>query len=99
NYIYQWNFTVNGPYGLIKHNTSNKDSFDVSLNYPGAWTGSLVVTNPGCSDTVNSPLYIVPGPKGSFWFVPDTGCSPLAVTFHVDSAQNSTYIEYDFGNG
>jgi len=101
NYINQWAYTVNGPFGLVKHNSSTSDStFPVTLNYPGLWTATLIVTNiGGCTARIDTPLYIVQGPVGYFTFNPDSSCSPLTVTFHVDSAQNSTYIRYDFGDG
>ncbi len=66
---------------------------------PGSYTVTLIVTNlGGCTDTMSVDSVVVPGPVGSFSFVPSSGCVPLTVTFHATSI-NSDYFTWDFGDG
>ncbi|MFN8143044.1 MAG: PKD domain-containing protein [Bacteroidia bacterium] len=66
----------------------------------GSYDVALTVTNQfGCVDSVRIPdLVVVPGPTGSFNFVPDSGCRPLTVTFN-GSVTNSNLYAWDFGDG
>ncbi len=98
--IYLYNFTVYGPSPNIVYNKIDSTGHEIFvLPYPGHYYAILTVTNPGCSatDTLD-PLVVVPGPSGSFTFTPDSGCSPLTVTFHL-SPDNATSFNYDFGDG
>lgn len=64
--------------------------FDVSL---------IVELIPGCRDTVVVPNLIdVQGPSGSFNFAPDSGCTPMVVTFN-GTGQNTVSFSWDFGDG
>jgi gliding motility-associated-like protein len=61
---------------------------------------NLIVTNQfGCSDTLQDPgAVIVPGPTGSFEFLPDSGCRPLQVNF-LGNGTNAAIYSWDFGDG
>ena len=67
---------------------------------PGSYDVSLTVLNQfGCRDTVILPgAIVVPGPTGSFTFAPDSGCSPLSVTFNGTST-GAAFYSWDFGDG
>jgi gliding motility-associated-like protein len=92
---WNWDFTVfnqpSWPSNVIQYN------FNVA---PGSYDATLILTNDfGCMDTfVRTGAVVVPGPTGSFSFVPDSGCSPLTVDFTGVSANSSLYA-WDFGDG
>ena len=67
---------------------------------PGSYDATLIVTNSyGCTDTSIIPgAIVVPGPTGSFSFSPDSGCSPLTVSF-TGTSTNSQLYAWDFGDG
>jgi gliding motility-associated-like protein len=99
-YISNYDYTVYGPANVSYHHTSASGIDTFALPYAGHYYAVLTVTNPGCSvtDTLD-PLALVPGPSGYFSFDPDTGCSPLTVTFHVNPGPNAVYIEMNFADG
>ena len=65
---------------------------------PGPYIVTLRVTNSaGCENTTSDSV-LVPGPTGVFSFSPQTGCTPLTITFIAVSQSASSYT-WDFGDG
>jgi gliding motility-associated-like protein len=102
-YPTNWYFVLTPPFGFPKTNvgTMGSNEFHTTLNVAGVWSLLLVVSNAGvCVDTlIKDTIEVVPGPIGYFTFDPDTGCSPLDVTFHVTPISGAEYIYADFGDG
>jgi gliding motility-associated-like protein len=93
--IYDWDMTV------FRDSNSTFGNYTYNFNVPpGSYDVTLILTNDlGCKDTVVQPgAVVVPGPTGNFSFVPDSGCTPLTVTFTGTSA-NSSIFAWDFGDG
>ena len=62
------------------------------------YTVTLVVTNSqGCTDTTTQAVTIYPEPDFPFSTVPDSGCSPLRVTF--PAVIGAVTYSWDFGDG
>lgn len=94
---WQWDLGV-GPLPPPVH-SFNPPTYD--YNAPaGSYFAKLYLTNDlGCTDTFEiSSAIVVPGPSGSFSFSPDSGCSPLTVTF-TGTSMNSNLYSWDFGDG
>jgi len=102
-YSNNWQFILTPPFGIPKTNVGspNNNIFHVTVNVAGEWSLQLISTNPaGCVDTLLVTSFIsVPGPEGYYSFEPDTGCSPLEVTFHITPVANADYIIANFGDG
>jgi PKD repeat protein len=61
-------------------------------------TVTLVVTSAnGCTDTASQTITVYPTPNFGFTSVPDSGCSPLSVTF--PSVVGAVAYQWDFGDG
>lgn len=61
-------------------------------------TITLVALSPaGCSDTATQQIQVYPTPTFSFVAQPDSGCSPLNVTF--PSVVGAVTYQWDFGDG
>ena len=61
-------------------------------------TVTLVAISPaGCSDTTTQQITVFPEPNFSFVTEPDSGCSPLSVTF--PSVVGAVSYQWDFGDG
>lgn len=79
------------------------DASSITYYYftPGTYDVSLIVENSaGCRDTLlMNGAVVVPGPVGSFTFVPDNGCRPLGVTFNGTSNSTTSLYTWDFGDG
>ena len=59
---------------------------------------TLIVTNAsGCTDTVQKNIVVYPEPQFGFSVNPDSGCSPLMVTF--PSVIGAVDYQWDFGDG
>jgi len=59
---------------------------------------TLIVTNAsGCTDTVQKNIVVYPEPQFGFSVNPDSGCSPLVVTF--PSVIGAVDYQWDFGDG
>ena len=72
------------------HTYSFPDTLDVML---------AVANATGCVDTLILPdLIQIGGPFGTFSFIPDSGCVPLAVSFQANATNTSNYV-WDFGDG
>ena len=94
--IFNWNFTVEQfPLTHISNYL-----YDYNNVPPGNYDVTLILTNDrGCTDTVTQPgAIVIPGPTGSFSFIPDSGCSPLTVNF-TGTSTNSNLYAWDFGDG
>lgn len=62
------------------------------------YTVELVVTSPnGCTDTTTQDILVYPTPDFSFTANPDSGCSPLTVTF--PTVVGAVDYQWDFGDG
>ncbi len=57
----------------------------------------VVVSPTGCSDTTTQPITVYPEPQFSFSVQPDSGCSPLLVSF--PSVVGAVSYQWDFGDG
>jgi gliding motility-associated-like protein len=61
-------------------------------------TVTLIATSPaGCADTTTQQIMVYPMPNFTFVAQPDSGCSPLAVTF--PSVVGAVSYQWDFGDG
>ena len=59
---------------------------------------TLIVTSPaGCTDTTTRPVVVYPAADFSFNTQPDSGCSPLSVTF--PAVVGAVTYQWDFGDG
>ena len=57
----------------------------------------VVNSTDGCTDTATSSITVYPVPDFGFTSVPDSGCSPLSVTF--PSVIGAVSYSWDFGDG
>jgi len=61
-------------------------------------TVTLIATSPaGCTDTVATTILVYPTPDFTFVAQPDSGCSPLTITF--PSIVGAVSYQWDFGDG
>lgn len=61
-------------------------------------TVTLIAISPaGCADTATAQITVYPTPDFTFVAQPDSGCSPLAVTF--PSVVGAVDYQWDFGDG
>lgn len=95
-YVTNWNWDLE----LTSIPQGNSSVFYAYAVPPDTYYVNLIVTNQfGCRDTAFDPgAVIVPGPSGSFEFVPDSGCRPLEVNFY-GSSNNAAIYTWDFGDG
>lgn len=91
---YQWDFgdstgsTLMNPSHLYTNTTLFIEIFTVEL----------VVTSPnGCTDTTTQNIMVYPTPDFTFTALPDSGCSPLTVTF--PTLVGAVDYQWDFGDG
>lgn len=62
------------------------------------YTVTLIATSAnGCTDTVTDDIVVYPEPNFGFTTLPDSGCSPLTVTF--PSVIGAVSYQWDFGDG
>lgn len=91
---YAWNFGD----GSTSTATSPSHTYVNQTNVLQVMTISLTVTNwAGCSHTSQQSITVYPTPQFSFSAQPDSGCSPLAVTF--PSVLGAITYQWDFGDG
>ncbi|MFZ7122771.1 MAG: PKD domain-containing protein [Bacteroidota bacterium] len=96
-YVSSWSWNL----GVTAFPNSSLSTVQYAYSVPpGSYDVSLTVLNQfGCRDTVILPgAIVVPGPTGSFTFAPDSGCSPLSVTFNGTST-GAAFYSWDFGDG
>lgn len=91
---YQWDFgdgntsTLQDPQHTYINNTL----------FIEIYTVQLIVTSPnGCTDTSSQDITVYPIPDFGFSAQPDSGCSPLTVTF--PSVIGAVSYVWDFGDG
>ncbi|MCX6291146.1 MAG: PKD domain-containing protein, partial [Bacteroidetes bacterium] len=92
---WHWNFgTGSGTQSVLQNPSCH-------YNIPGYYTPQLIVTNAGgCSDTARLDSIVnVPGPNGSFSFIPAEGCAPLLINFSGSSSATGLFYTWDFGDG
>ncbi|MEM9023019.1 MAG: PKD domain-containing protein, partial [Bacteroidota bacterium] len=91
---YQWDFgdstgsNVPNPTHVFNNQTLFITNFNVSL---------VVISNNGCPDTATQQITVFPEPIFGFSTAPDSGCSPLVVTF--PSVIGAVTYDWDFGDG
>jgi PKD repeat protein len=92
---YFWNFgdgttVVNdtNPTHIFQNNTLFINNYQVQ---------QVVASQDGCRDTTTRTVQIYPEPIFTFLSVPDSGCSPLSVTF--PSVVGAVDYQWDFGDG
>src|SRR5690606_32403719 len=62
------------------------------------YTVTLTATSPaGCSDQTTMQVMVYPTPDFTFVAAPDSGCSPLSVTF--PAVVGAVTYQWDFGDG
>jgi len=95
NLIYTWDFGDGSP----KVNTINPTHvFENTTLFISNYNVSLMVesTN-GCRDTTVQVITVYPEPQFTFSAQPDSGCSPLRVSF--PSVVGAVDYQWDFGDG
>lgn len=91
---YQWDFddgmgsTATDPSHQYVNPTLFIEIFDVEL---------IAFSPNGCSDTATQSITVYPEPDFGFTSVPDSGCSPLSVTF--PAVVGAVSYDWDFGDG
>lgn len=91
---YQWDFgdnsgsTNTNPFHLYQNQTLFIQNYTVSL---------VATSVNGCTDTVTTQVTTYPEPQFGFNTNPDSGCSPLTVTF--PSVVGAVLYQWDFGDG
>ena len=107
-------FNTSTPFGSLNYfwifsdslfpNTTSSASFTKSYvntsSTPSFYTIKLLVTNSnGCTDTLIDTITVYPEISAQFAIVPDTGCSPLDVTFgNLSAPVGTASYEWDFGD-
>lgn len=59
----------------------------------------IVVGSNGCTDTAAQNILVYPTPIFDFTTIPDSGCSPLNVSFISNTATVAVAFNWDFGDG
>ncbi len=91
---YAWTFEGGDP------PAGSTPQLQVRWNEPGIKNITLVIDEPGCTETFNYQLTVFPLPQPMISVVNNAGCSPLEVQFQNESQEldNPTYW-WDFGDG
>jgi gliding motility-associated-like protein len=91
-----WNWDFGNTTGSNLENPST--TFQNQTQFISNYAVSLIVTAMnGCTDTSEQMVTVYPEPLYNFSIVPDSGCSPLTVTFPV--AVGAVIYDWDFGDG
>ena len=91
---YQWDF--GDTTGSVAVNPSH--FYQNLTQFIEIYTVSLIATSAnGCTDTAFSTVTVYPEPQFGFNTLPDSGCSPLLVTF--PSVIGAVTYAWDFGDG
>ncbi|MBD98885.1 MAG: hypothetical protein CMO34_03500 [Verrucomicrobia bacterium] len=95
NLNFRWNFgdgspivTTENPTHIYQNQTLFINNYEVSL---------IVESANGCRDTTRNTITVYPEPQFSFSAQPDSGCSPLNVSF--PSVVGAVSYRWDFGDG
>lgn len=92
---YFWDFGDGSP---IVNDTNPTHIFQNQTLFINNYNVSLVVVSQGgCRDTNTQVIQIYPEPQFTFQAVPDSGCSPLSVTF--PAVVGAVDYIWDFGDG
>ena len=92
---YFWNF---GDGTAVVNDTNPTHVFENKTLFINNYQVRLVVASQnGCRDTTIRPVQIYPEPIFTFLSVPDSGCSPLTVSF--PSVVGAVDYQWDFGDG
>ena len=93
---FAWDFgdTTGSSLANPSHTYTNTTLFNTN------YTANLVVvgTN-GCTDTASQNIQVFPTPIFDFTTIPDSGCSPLNVSFISSTATVAVVFDWDFGDG
>ncbi|MBL0145576.1 MAG: PKD domain-containing protein [Chitinophagaceae bacterium] len=88
--------SVYWDFGDNSSTTGNNPSHFYST--PGVYIARLGITSiGGCTDTITKPITIR-GPRGNFITAPQSGCSPLTVSFTAATQGTSSFV-WDFNDG
>ena len=91
---YQWSFGD----GNGSTQTDPSHQYINNTLFIDVYTVELVAFSPnGCSDTLTDDITVYPIPNFGFTSVPDSGCSPLNVSF--PSVIGAVAYDWDFGDG
>jgi len=91
---YQWDFGDGNS--ATTYNTTNQ--YINNTLFIDVYTVELVVVSSnGCTDTSTQNITVYPIPNFGFTAVPDSGCSPLSVSF--PSVVGAVAYQWDFGDG
>lgn len=92
---YAWDFGDGSP---IDTNYSPTHTYQNLTQFIDNNTVLLEVTSAnGCTDTISKNIVVYPEPQFGFSVNPDSGCSPLVVTF--PSVIGAVDYQWDFGDG
>ena len=78
----------NNPTHIYQNQTLFINNYNVLLT---------VISTNGCSDSVSKNITVYPEPQFGFSIMPDSGCSPLIVSF--PSVIGAVVYNWDFGDG
>ena len=87
---WSWNFGDGG--------TSDLPDPTHVFNGTGVFFITLDVETPQCSGSITLPITVEPAPVPAFTLDPESGCSPLQVSFTNNTAGASSFT-WDFGDG
>jgi len=80
--------------------TSSQQNPSHGYNSAGTYVVRLIVTNNGCTDTIEHTVIIATNPfYANFSASPSSGCMPLTVSFSDISAPNPNSWAWNFGDG
>jgi gliding motility-associated-like protein len=93
--VYSWDF---GDGSALNTATSPSHIFQNTTLFIQNYTVTLIAENAnGCTDTITSVIQAYPEALFAFTMVPDSGCTPLSVSY--PSVAGAVLYEWDFGDG
>lgn len=91
---YHWDFGN----GNVSGSTNETQQYVNTTNANQTYTVQLVtISLNNCKDTLNVPIVVHPKPEFTIVAQPDSGCSPLTVTFPV--IPGASVYQWNFGDG
>lgn len=91
---FQWNFGD----GTTSTDVDPQHTYVNTTLFLQSYTVHLVASSPaGCADSASTTIVVYPTPDFAFVAAPDSGCSPLNVTF--PSVVGAVTYQWDFGDG